>query len=59
MNDPEILKSFLRLLGIPYRPFDEIMNELTNYIEKRRLNKTDQNLMKIANMEMQLNNLTL
>ena len=41
MNDPEILKSFLRMLGIPYRPFDEVMAEIAQYIEKRKLNKTD------------------
>ena len=41
MNDPEILKSFLRIMGIPYRPYDEIMREIEAYIEKRKQNKTD------------------
>lgn len=25
MNDPDVLKSFLYLMGIPYRPYDDIM----------------------------------
>ena len=44
MNDPEILKSFLRICGIPYRPYDEIMTEITAYIQKRKLNNSDPKL---------------
>ena len=58
MNDPEILKSFLRMLGIPYRPFDEVMAEIAQYIEKRKLNKTDPRQLQLAKLERQLNNLS-
>jgi hypothetical protein len=36
MNDPEILKSFLRLNGIPSRPYQEYCEETALFLEHKR-----------------------
>ena len=36
MNDPEILKSFLRLNGIPSRPYQEYCEEIALFLEHKR-----------------------
>lgn len=37
MNDPDVLKSFLRLNGIPNRPYQELALDLSLFLEKKRV----------------------
>jgi hypothetical protein len=41
MNDPDVLKSFLRLNGIPNRPYQEYAEELALFLERKRGDETD------------------
>jgi len=36
MNDPEILKGFLKLNGIPSRPYQEYAEDIALFLENKR-----------------------
>jgi hypothetical protein len=36
MNDPDVLKGFLRLNGIPNRPYQEYAHELALFLDQRK-----------------------
>jgi hypothetical protein len=40
MNNPANLKEFLRYLGLPPRPYVEIIDELSHYYDKQRYEDT-------------------
>ena len=41
MNDPDVLKEFLRLNGIPARPYAEYATELALFLERKRFIEGD------------------
>ena len=57
MNDPDVLKGFLRLNGIPYRPYEEYAEELALFLERKRNIDGDPKQILIDKLSEKLKNL--
>ena len=57
MNNPDVLRSFLKILGIPSRPYNEIMQELAIYIQNNKVESNDREMIKI--LQDQVKNLNI
>ena len=55
MNDKQVLKGFIGLLGIPFRPYKEIMEELGHFMQKEQIGGIQKNLeQKVDNVRQNL-----